>query len=406
MFDRPGPRPRARIVRARSPNARASPPLRRVNAARWQGLALVPFSILVGSPVISLVGIPLWFLVPPAFARAMCRRRSDALEAELVALVDDLAQQLRSGATLASGFGSVVAARPLTADLLSGVLGGVAAGRRLPDSLDEVAERSTSPEPLRLLSASLAVLVSTGGSVGPGLERLSQTLRSSRAAAIEARTHASQALASAGLLALLPLIFSVLLGMVEPAARGFYLTSVTGGSCVAAMVVLVALGWRWTEHAIWGRSGRPGGIEHRSRNLASTIDLVSVVLGSGGTTAHALRLVQARGPVGVRAPVTGLLDRWHSGVNLSRVLVEMPEAIGEEYRSLASALVSTERDGAPVGALLARLGDEARVVRRQIAEVRARRLSVQLLLPLVCCSLPAVIVGAVVPLVIVGFGRL
>jgi hypothetical protein len=56
--------------------------------------------------------------------------------------------------------------------------------------------------------------------------------------------------------------------------------------------------------------------------------------------------------------------------------------------------------------LLTRLGAEARSARRIQAEIRARRLPVQLLFPLVVCSLPALLVGAVLPLLLLSFRSL
>jgi hypothetical protein len=73
---------------------------------------------------------------------------------------------------------------------------------------------------------------------------------------------------------------------------------------------------------------------------------------------------------------------------------------------MVAALTATIRDGAPTSSLLLRLGDEARAVRRRQNERRARSVPVQMLFPLVCCSLPAVIVGTVLPLVLIGVDRL
>ncbi len=373
----------------------------------WEGLALVPLAFALDSPLLALAGLVIWFLVPPAVRRHRQRADLAALEADLVAVIDELSQQVRSGSTVGASFQSVVARRPRAHAELARVTAGVAAGRRLSVALDELSQAETRcSETVRLLAASLAVLSKSGGPVAPALERLADTLRARRGATVEATTQASQAVASAVLLAVLPIVFVLFLVAAEPDARTFYLSEVAGGLCVAAMLLCLLGGWFWTERAIWGGARRRSRSEQQVSALASVTDLVAVAVGSGGGAADALRIVAARGPKSVREPVQLLLGRWRAGVGLTRVLADLPEALGEPYRPLSAALVSAERDGAPVAAVLARLGDEARQARRQLAEIRARRLSVQLLLPLVCCSLPGVVVGGVVPLVLVSVRRL
>lgn len=136
------------------------------------------------------------------------------------------------------------------------------------------------------------------------------------------------------------------------------------------------------------------------------IDLLSVALGSGGTVVQALRLVVARGPEPIREPVSEFNERLRAGTPLASALIDLADSLGAPYRGTIAALVGTERDGAPISLLLARLGDEARATRRRQAEAQARRLPVQLLFPLVVCSLPAVLIGAVVPLIVLSIERL
>lgn len=138
--------------------------------------------------------------------------------------------------------------------------------------------------------------------------------------------------------------------------------------------------------------------------LPGTIDLLAVVLGSGGTVSQAVAVLADRADSAVRPSFQCLLQERSSGQSLAVVLHRAPEQFGETYRPLFRALVATERDGAPVTTLLIRLAEEADLSRRRAAEARAKRLSVQLLFPLVACFLPAVIIGAVIPLVVVAAG--
>lgn len=140
--------------------------------------------------------------------------------------------------------------------------------------------------------------------------------------------------------------------------------------------------------------------------LPDVVDLVLVILSAGGTIAEAVRLVAEQGPLAARSAFANGVGLSAAGVPLARALSAISESTSSAYRPIIAALVSSERDGAPIADLLLRLGDEARAARRQLAERRARTLPVQLVVPLVCCSLPAVLAGAVVPLALVALGRI
>ena len=75
-------------------------------------------------------------------------------------------------------------------------------------------------------------------------------------------------------------------------------------------------------------------------------------------------------------------------------------------RPLVAALASSDRYGAPLGAGLVRLADDVRLRRRRRAEEAARRVPVQMLFPLVGCSLPAFALLIVAPLIASGLGSL
>lgn len=139
--------------------------------------------------------------------------------------------------------------------------------------------------------------------------------------------------------------------------------------------------------------------------LPTTLDLFAVVLGSGGTISQSVAVVSRRGNAAVLPAFQLLGRRRAAGHGFVSVLSGLPEQLGEDYRPLVRALVATERDGAPIASLLLRLGEEASASRRRAGEARAKALSVQLLLPLVVCFLPAVIVGAIIPLVVVAATR-
>ncbi len=140
--------------------------------------------------------------------------------------------------------------------------------------------------------------------------------------------------------------------------------------------------------------------------LDFTIDLIAVVIGSGGTVRESLAAVAAVGPVSVRPVFAGVLRRADDGVLLADALVGATDELGPVYHQVIWALITTERDGAPISILLQRLADEADQARRWRAEAMAKRLPVSLLVPLVVCCLPSVVIGAVVPLAVVAVRQL
>lgn len=186
------------------------------------------------------------------------------------------------------------------------------------------------------------------------------------------------------------------LAVVVPAALLLLRPSVG----LVAAIVAPGLPWLLRRRT---RRRHQAAIDHA---LPEVIDLITVVVGAGGTVADALRVVQARGPETIRPLLVTLLDRARAGTTIRVTLTSMTESFGEGYRPLSSALLGTVRDGAPVSSLLGRLGDEARAARRNRNLRLARQLPVQLLFPVVLCTLPAVVVGAVVPIVLLSLGRL
>jgi hypothetical protein len=97
--------------------------------------------------------------------------------------------------------------------------------------------------------------------------------------------------------------------------------------------------------------------------------------------------------------------RVDCGVRLGDALDAL-EVLGEAVHPLLAAIRSTAFDGTSLLPALERVAADSRMIRRRRAEQLARRLPVQLLLPLVLCVLPAFALLAVVPLVAASLGAL
>ena len=141
-------------------------------------------------------------------------------------------------------------------------------------------------------------------------------------------------------------------------------------------------------------------------SLAAVVDLMAVVIGSGGSLAEAVRVVADYGPEPTRGAFADVVGLQRRGQLLSEALVALSAALGAAFHPLASSLIVAEQSGTPVGLLLQRLADEAHLARNRATTEALGRLPVALLVPLVVCQLPALILGSVIPLAIVAVRHL
>ncbi len=173
------------------------------------------------------------------------------------------------------------------------------------------------------------------------------------------------------------------------------------GLFVLVMVIAVVIARR--THAQRRLDGRRQAL---ADEVADVADLVLVVLGAGGTVAHAIEILADRGPPASADVFAAVRIRAAQGEPLATAIAAEGRDLGNDHAPLVAALVAAERDGVPLGSLMLRLGEEGRRSRRVRQERIARTLPVRVLLPLIVCSLPAVVVVAIVPLVLVALGRL
>jgi tight adherence protein C len=143
----------------------------------------------------------------------------------------------------------------------------------------------------------------------------------------------------------------------------------------------------------------------RARAAASVpelLDLVSVSVMAGLTP----RLALERATEVVSGPIGTELELARSSVALGTpwrdAVRRMADRTGlGELRRLAVTLSRSERLGAPVADRLRSLARDVREERRAAAEERARRAPVTMLFPLVFLILPAFVLAAIVPAIVV-----
>jgi tight adherence protein C len=184
--------------------------------------------------------------------------------------------------------------------------------------------------------------------------------------------------------------------------------SVVGGSVVAVDVptalvagpTLALMGWRLP--AFMAARARRAYRDRMASSAPDVLDVVAVAVTAGLSPRLALdRATDAVGePMGeelraIRRDVV-LGTSWRMGLR------QVAERLGvSELRRLAIVIEQGQRLGAPIAGRLRALARDVRVERRSHREERARRAPVAMLFPLVFLILPAFILAAVVPAMLV-----
>jgi Flp pilus assembly protein TadB len=128
------------------------------------------------------------------------------------------------------------------------------------------------------------------------------------------------------------------------------------------------------------------------------IDLLVVTVRAGFTPALAFELLADLAAAPLREGIVDVVRHRHAGERFADALAALPARCGPALEPLSASLARVERYGEPLAPVLERLADEARDRRRHAAEAAARVLPVRLCFPLVCCTLPAFVLLAIVPL--------
>ena len=192
---------------------------------------------------------------------------------------------------------------------------------------------------------------------------------------------------------------------LDPVACGLaVLMAVAGWLAAGALAAVAFCIAPLALSAIRARASARSATQAVEDDLPEVIDLLRLAVGAGLTASLAVATVAARapGPVGavLRAAVRQASNSRTGGRRLGDALDDEAAATdgaGQAMVPLLAALADAAREGSPLAITLDRLATESRAARRRRAEERARRVPVLLLLPLVCCTLPAVGLLTVIP---------
>ena len=195
------------------------------------GLAAVTAGVAAGAPLVA------W--------KAFRHRGQARFEAALPAAVEAVARGLRSGASLRQAVAEAAgsAAGDLRRDLIE-VAAATGHGATLTDSLEDWARRRPLPG-VRLVVAALCLASEMGGATAQAVDGVADTLRQRLAVAAEARALATQARASATVIALAPVAFCLVASAADPRTLSFVFRTGPGLAFLTAGLLLDGLGALW-----------------------------------------------------------------------------------------------------------------------------------------------------------------
>lgn len=194
--------------------------------------------LAIASPLIVVMAPTMVIIWETRQRRAASKRASRDRAEKAIDQVDCIIQHLKGGHSLGRA----------VAQTYPPVAKAVSAGIGMGDSIDRI-QAGQHPQ-IRLVAATLKLLMHRGGPAMESMERLSDTLRSARRVDLEVATQATQATASATALAALPVVFAVLLALVNRQMALFYLFDPLGAGCAWISAVISFAGWMWMQRLI------------------------------------------------------------------------------------------------------------------------------------------------------------
>jgi Flp pilus assembly protein TadB len=197
-----------------------------------------------------------------ASARAVVERGMDVVlrqrtsarqDAQLPDLLERIASSLRGGLSLGPALAAAAQGTPAPLDRsLRPLVDALRHGADLRPALQRWATDRRASADMRLVAMALDLSATAGGATARAVDRVAATLRERRELQAEARALATQARASAGVLAVAPVLFTSLVATIEPGAAAVLVTTPLGVACLVLGLGLEALGALWMHRIVGG----------------------------------------------------------------------------------------------------------------------------------------------------------
>lgn len=176
-------------------------------------------------------------------ARWLDARRRRAFDGQLPEALATMANSLRAGFSLSQAFDGVVESgeKPMSEEFAI-FQRQLRVGMPFEDALASMSERVGSDD-FSLVATAILVSRRTGGNVTEIFDRISETIRARQAIERKIRTLTAQGRMQGLLVSLMPLVLGVAMFVIKPAMMSAFLTSPVGVLSVAAVLVLITVGW-------------------------------------------------------------------------------------------------------------------------------------------------------------------
>jgi tight adherence protein C len=179
----------------------------------------------------------------------------------------------------------------------------------------------------------------------------------------------------------IPILIVLLLGVLD----------LTGRTALAA-VVFVVLGCGVGPDASLNRQVAERANEIKLR-LPDVLDLLTISVEAGLGFEQALDRTTAAVPGPLSDEFIRMLGEVRAGARRSDAMKAMEERIDlPELRAFVLAVLQADTFGVSIGRVMRAQAEEARVKRRQLAEEKAQKAPVKMLIPMVFCIFPALFV--------------
>lgn len=215
-------------------------PRHRHRAGVVVGVAGLVALAATGSPIALIGTIAAVWVGADMVRRERRRRRSWRLASLAPVALEVTAARLRGGATLVVALGELDADQRRSVGL-DEAMAAVESGRALSDVLTSNHARGA----LGLVAAAVRILDRTGAPAAAVVERVADRLRARHAGASMARSESGQQLASAAVMAGLPVLTALWLILTSDGAADFYLRTAGGGALLLVSSGLSVLSWYW-----------------------------------------------------------------------------------------------------------------------------------------------------------------